>query len=607
MRTSLFTFGVALGLAAQMQEITFTASPPPPVGVTAVTVSRSGPGSTRTSYYWIVANYPVGNAVPAGPVIASSTPAVYSGTNYVTLRWPAMSGATSYDILRTATPTLPTSAVCVCAKATGVTATTYIDNNETLTNYTITSAGMARQTLTMVNKDRNYPYLDLQGNYKIGGMYWPRVAGTKGQALVTDGVDQLSFATPGTGNVLGPGTGLNTNNYIPQWDGLNTLRLKDGIDPITLARRNASNAFNTGTQDFSGATATLPMKTGAALPLVCTTGEFFYLTSALAGNNLYACTSANIWTQLSAIGAFSGTHASNTVWTVAGATHQLGTCDLAVVTYTATAGVNTEVKGVVACDTNAGPTQYNVTITFGLAVGGRYVLIKGGGASGGGGGGGLADPGGDGIVTRIALNTTTFRTLTGTAGEIAILNGTGVAGNPTFSIATAFDLSGKTSTIPWPTGLATPPTCAVGMSFFDTNAPAGRNLYGCTAPNVWTLLGDGGGGGSYTAGPGIDAVQLAGGVIGIDTALVPMYLTGSTSIDFGSINHAACAESAFTLAGALPGDGIAPRWPSTLEAGLIGIIRVSAADTVAVRLCNFSGAPLNPANQTFGVTIVRVP
>ncbi len=51
-------------------------------------------------------------------------------------------------------------------------------------------------------------------------------------------------------------------------------------------------------------------------------------------------------------------------------------------------------------------------------------------------GGGLADPGGNGIVVRTALNTTVNRTLTGDA-EIVVANGDGVAGNPTLSIAAA--------------------------------------------------------------------------------------------------------------------------------------------------------------------------
>ena len=50
------------------------------------------------------------------------------------------------------------------------------------------------------------------------------------------------------------------------------------------------------------------------------------------------------------------------------------------------------------------------------------------------GSGGLADPGSNGILARTALNTTSARTLTGTANQITVTNGDGVSGNPTLSL-----------------------------------------------------------------------------------------------------------------------------------------------------------------------------
>jgi len=50
--------------------------------------------------------------------------------------------------------------------------------------------------------------------------------------------------------------------------------------------------------------------------------------------------------------------------------------------------------------------------------------------------GGVADPGGNGFMSRTALNTSINRTLTGTANQISITNGTGVSGDPVFSIDT---------------------------------------------------------------------------------------------------------------------------------------------------------------------------
>jgi hypothetical protein len=50
------------------------------------------------------------------------------------------------------------------------------------------------------------------------------------------------------------------------------------------------------------------------------------------------------------------------------------------------------------------------------------------------------------------------------------------------------DFSSALSTKTSRTGTALPATCGVGESFFKTNAPAGQNLYGCTATNAWSVL-----------------------------------------------------------------------------------------------------------------------
>lgn len=49
--------------------------------------------------------------------------------------------------------------------------------------------------------------------------------------------------------------------------------------------------------DFRGAPSTKPLKTGSALPTACDTGEFYFLQTAAAGRNVYACVAANTWAQ----------------------------------------------------------------------------------------------------------------------------------------------------------------------------------------------------------------------------------------------------------------------------------------------------------------------
>jgi hypothetical protein len=90
-----------------------------------------------------------------------------------------------------------------------------------------------------------------------------------------------------------------------------------------------------------------------------------------------------------------------------------------------------------------------------------------------------------------SANWTTFDnsvdSVTGTANEITSTGGQA----PVLSIASAFNLTGKTSTAPIKSGTSPPGTCGVGEYFYDTDATVGQNTYACTSTNTWTLQGDG--------------------------------------------------------------------------------------------------------------------
>ncbi len=73
----------------------------------------------------------------------------------------------------------------------------------------------------------------------------------------------------------------------------------------------------------------------------------------------------------------------------------------------------------------------------------------------------------NGLLTQTAANTFVGRTLTGTADEITITNGNGVAGNPTASIPSFFNLSSKTG-FSIPTGSA-PTVDSNGKIALDTS------------------------------------------------------------------------------------------------------------------------------------------
>jgi hypothetical protein len=50
------------------------------------------------------------------------------------------------------------------------------------------------------------------------------------------------------------------------------------------------------------------------------------------------------------------------------------------------------------------------------------------------------------------------------------------------------DFSSIGATRVFQTGTALPATCAVGQSYFKTDAAPGANLYGCTGANTWTVI-----------------------------------------------------------------------------------------------------------------------
>lgn len=212
----------------------------------------------------------------------------------------------------------------------------------------------------------------------------------------------------------------------------------------------------------------------------------------------------------------------------------------------------------------------------------------------------------------------TVTTVTGTANEITVTN---PSTTPALTIASAFDISGKTSTKPVKTGTTAPATCSVGELFFDTDATAGQNIYACTATNTWTLQS---GGGAGTPGGSNGEIQFndsgAFGGLNLSTGLTsdgtdltidtstaaPMPLYGSAVIDFGSIAAQDCAENTVTVTGADAGDAAYVRLPSTFTGDLTATAYVSASDTATIRLCNPTGGAIDPASFTFGVIVQQL-
>ncbi len=82
-------------------------------------------------------------------------------------------------------------------------------------------------------------------------------------------------------------------------------------------------------------------------------------------------------------------------------------------------------------------------------------------------------------------------------------------------------------------------------------------------------------------------------------------LSGSQSLSFPEIKSGEQEEMDFTLTGATVGMACSPIWPVTLETELMGMMFVSASNTITVRILNNNrdGTAVTPAVQTFGAKV----
>lgn len=136
--------------------INLAANAPSPVSyATASLVGSQLPGG-RQFFYWVVAKYPIGNAIPYGPAAVFNVPTTLTVSNYVRISWTPVSGATGYDVLRTTSSQLPNGTSNI-AVATDLTSTSYDNSSETISSYTVTSASGATASWTLDNQTYTLP------------------------------------------------------------------------------------------------------------------------------------------------------------------------------------------------------------------------------------------------------------------------------------------------------------------------------------------------------------------------------------------------------------------------------------------------------------------
>lgn len=158
--------------------------------------------------------------------------------------------------------------------------------------------------------------------------------------------------------------------------------------------------------------------------------------------------------------------------------------------------------------------------------------------------------------------------------------------------AKSVDFTQASTTKPNKSGVALPAACSVGETFFLTNAPAGQNLYGCTAGNTWSAMG----------ADTLPANSQPGQVLAWNgTAWQPKSGLGvSFSMAFTSIADGTCVDQSASLSFAWPaGSPVALAMPTQYcdfkggtcyaPAGLMPSARIAGNGMATLRICNFSG------------------
>lgn len=150
----------------------------------------------------------------------------------------------------------------------------------------------------------------------------------------------------------------------------------------------------------------------------------------------------------------------------------------------------------------------------------------------------------------------------------------------------------NTITIPVRAGvLSTTLEANIGATPAGTYYTVSNNC-GTSLKRIWTIP---------ASGPvGIAAIESGAPSTAISVGIA---LTASASLNFPAILDGNTSDLTISVPGAAAGHNLAPGWPATLGAGLIGTMWVSAADTVTVRLLCMAGSTCDPPALTYSVVI----
>ena len=193
-------------LLEAQQQYTVTAVPPP--AVTQVGAAVSGTPGQTSDCYWVVVNYVGGAVLPGRGQCLTNVPNTLSGSNYVQITWTALTGAVSYDVLKTTTNVGPIPGASV-ALATGLTTTTTNDQGGGLSAYTAAAFPYANARATYLLDNRNYlPPIHQFSDFAVGVRQLQGTLSTglpiipKGTSSVQIGNVTTPFSVDSTGAAL---------------------------------------------------------------------------------------------------------------------------------------------------------------------------------------------------------------------------------------------------------------------------------------------------------------------------------------------------------------------------------------------------------------------
>ena len=372
---------------------------------------------------------------------------------------------------------------------------------------------------------------------------------------------------------------------------------------LLLAPLSGQTRIDLGRQgksiNFSGAGATKPFQTGTTLPAACTAGDTFFKTDASPSKSLHTCSQAGVWAQVGDDGIPAAASATNNIlstdgisinWRALGGDIS-GPPDTAQVQGLQGRGVapDAPTSGQVlswnsslnrwepAAPELAGQDNFKVAFT------GQSSATIAGATHG---------------LKSANLISACY---VGSAPLVAVSGYQMLVDPDNFAVIITFPAAFTGTCVLNASGGGT------GSAAYTLQAATAALRGGVRVGAGLLMTGDvlsatGGGGGAVSAGTGI---AVAGSAVSVDTAVVPTFLTASSTLDFTSIGANSCSIRTFSFPGAATGDSVIGGWPADMSTGIIPRILISATNLVQIQLCNVTSGAIDPPARTYGATILR--